>query len=80
MGLTWRGEYVLGILEEEGECKTSHIYNCGVLDTEVKSILRILRDKGLVQSRPLNKKTYLHSLTNMGKEYLQQVEGIYEHS
>lgn len=77
MGLTWRGEYVLGIIEEEGECKTSHIYNWGVIESEVKNILRILREKGLVQSRPLDKKTKLHSLTDYGREYIEQVRNIY---
>ena len=77
MGLTSVSEYVLGILEEEGECKTSRIYKWGVIESDVRKVLEALKGKGLVQSRPLDKKTKLHSLTDYGREYIEQVRNIY---
>lgn len=77
VGLTWRAEYALGVLAEEGECKMLLIeHACGIssdLRTVVDSLIRL----GFVSQRMRDKKTKLLSITDLGKEYLQQVEKIY---
>ena len=80
MGLTWRGEYVLAVLAEENECGVSTIRGWGVLEKEIGNVVEILREKGLVQTRSINKKIKLHSLTDLGKEYIEQVQRIYDHT
>lgn len=76
MNLTWRAEYVLAILQAEGECKTQYLREVGsgydIIDT-----LNILEKRDLVRVRRPNNKLRLHSLTDLGKEYLQQVTLIY---
>ena len=75
-GLTWRGEYLLAILQEEGECKTQYLREIGsgydIIDT-----LDILEKRGLITVRRPNGKLRMHSLTDLAREYLQQVEDIY---
>jgi DNA-binding PadR family transcriptional regulator len=76
MNLTWRAEYTLAILQAEGECKTIYLREIGsgydIIDT-----LNILEKRGLIKVRRPNGKLRLHSLTDLAREYLQQVEDIY---
>jgi len=76
MKLTWRAEYTLAILQAEGECKTMYLREIGsgydIIDT-----LNVLEKQGLVKVRRPNGKLRLHSLTDLAREYLQQVEDIY---
>ena len=76
MNLTWRAEYVLAILQAEGECKTQYLREIGsgydIIDT-----LNILEKRGLITVRRPNGKLRMHSLTDLAREYLQQVEDIY---
>jgi DNA-binding MarR family transcriptional regulator len=76
MKLTWRAEYTLAILQAEGECKTVYLREIGsgydIIDT-----LNVLEKRGLVKVRRPNGKLRLHSLTDLAREYLQQVEDIY---
>ena len=78
VGLTWRAEYVLGVLEEEGELKTQYFRHVG-LGHDIIDTLNILERDGYIKVRRPNGKLRLHSLTDKAKEYLQQVEKIYEH-
>jgi DNA-binding MarR family transcriptional regulator len=77
MGITPRCEYILGALEEEGECKTEYLRHIG-LGYDIIDSLDRLEGKGLINIRRLNRKIRLHSLTDLGKEYLQQVKEIYK--
>jgi DNA-binding PadR family transcriptional regulator len=76
MNLTWRAEYVLAILQAEGECKTQYLREVGsgydIIDT-----LNTLEERGLIKVRRPNGKLRMHSLTDLAREYLQQVEDIY---
>jgi DNA-binding MarR family transcriptional regulator len=76
MKLTWRAEHVLAILQAEGECKTQYFREIGsgyhIVDT-----LNSLEKRGLIRVRRPDGKLRLHSLTDLAREYLQQVEDIY---
>jgi DNA-binding PadR family transcriptional regulator len=76
-GLTWRAEYVLGILEEEGECKTQYLRHLGV-GYDIIDTLNKLEKDGYIKIKKPNYSLRLHSLTDLGKEYLAQVELIYD--
>lgn len=76
-GLTWRAEYVLGVLEEEGECKTNYLRHIG-LGYDIIETLNILERDGFITVKRPNGKLRLHKLTDLGKEYLQQVKEIYK--
>lgn len=75
-GITWRGEYVLGVLDEEGETKTQYLRHMG-LGYDIIDTLNNLERDGYIRVRRPNDKLRLHSLTDLGKEYLQQVTMIY---
>lgn len=75
-GLSSRGEYLLGILQEEGECKTEYIRRVA-MSYEIIGLLNSLANKGFIQIKKPNHKLRLHSLTDLGREYLEQVEKIY---
>ena len=77
VGITWRAEYVLGVLEEEGECKTNYLRHIG-LGYDIIETLNILEREGFIKVKKPNGKLRLHSLTDLGKEYLQQVKEIYK--
>lgn len=77
VGITWRGEYVLGVLEEEGECKTSYLRHIG-LGYDIIDTLDKLELKGFINIKKVNGRLRLHSLTDLGREYLQQVKEIYK--
>lgn len=80
VGLTWRAEYVLGVLDEEGEIKTQYLRHIG-LGYDIIDTLDILERDGYIRVRRPNGKLRLHSLTDKAREYLQQVEKIYsEHN
>lgn len=76
MNLTWRAEYVLAILQAEGECKTQYLREIGS-GYDIIATLDILEERGLIKIRRPNRKLRLHSLTDLGREYLEQVETIY---
>lgn len=75
-GITPRGEYVLAVLQEEGECKTSYLRHVG-LGYDIIDTLKILERDGYINVRRPNEKLRLHSLTDLGKEYLEQVRMIH---
>jgi DNA-binding PadR family transcriptional regulator len=74
--LTWRAEYILSLLQEEGECKTEYLRHLGVGYDIIDTLNNLERD-GYVNIRRPTRKLRMHSLTDLGKEYLQQVEDIY---
>lgn len=75
-GITYRGEEVLGALQQEGECKTQHLRNIG-MGQDVHDVLAVLMRDGYVKMRKRTLKMFMYSLTDLGHEYLQQVEKIY---
>lgn len=77
VGITWRAEYLLGVLEEDGECKTSYLRHIG-LGYDIVNTLDILERDGYIQVKRPNDKLRLYSLTDLGKEYLQQVKELYK--
>lgn len=77
VGLTWRAEYTLGVLAEEGELKTQYLRHVG-LGYDIIDTLNILERDGYIKVRRPNGKLRLHSLTDKAKEYLEQVEAIYK--
>ena len=77
VGITWRAEYLLGVLEEDGEVKMSYLRHIG-LGYDIKDTLHALKEKGFVQLRRPNQTLRMYSLTDLGKEYLQQVKELYK--
>lgn len=77
VGITWRAEYILGVLEEDGEVKMSYLRHIGV-GYDIKDTLRTLEKKELIKLRRPNKTLRMYSLTDLGKEYLQQVKELYK--
>jgi predicted transcriptional regulator len=77
LNITWRAEYVLGILDEEGEVKMSYLRHIGI-KYDVRSVIRGLVDKGLVSVRYPDDKMKLVKLTDYGREYVQQVKELYK--
>jgi len=75
--ISWRQEYVLGILDEEGEVKMSYLRHIGI-KYDVRSVVRCLVEKGLVSMRRPDDKMKLVKLTDYGREYLEQVKGLYK--
>lgn len=75
-GLTWRSEYLLGVLEEVGECKTQYFRQIG-FGYDIIGTLETLEKSGYIRIRRPNGKLRLHSLTDLAKKYLQQVTLIY---
>ena len=77
MGITWRAEYILGVLEEDGECKMAYLRHMGI-DYDIRTVLKSLLDKGLVSMRRPDDKIKLVKLTDYGREYIQQVKELYK--
>jgi len=68
---------VLGILQEEGECKTQYLRHLGV-GYDIIDTLNKLEQDGYIRVKRPNYSLRLHSLTDLGREYLQQVQLIYD--
>lgn len=77
LNITWRAEYVLGILDEEGEIKMAYLRHIGI-KYDVRSVVKGLIDKGLVSVRRPDDKMKLVKLTDYGREYVQQVKELYK--
>lgn len=77
LNITWRAEYVLGILDEEGEIKMAYLRHIGI-KYDVRSVVKGLIDKGLVSVRHPDDKMKLVKLTDYGREYVQQVKELYK--
>lgn len=77
MGITWRAEYILGVLEEEGEVKTQYLRHIGLAYDIIDTLHTLERDE-LIKVRRPDGKMRLYSLTDLGKDYLQQVKEIYK--
>ena len=77
VGLTWRAEYILGILAEEGESKTTFLEHASGISSDLRTNINSLIKLNFATQRMLDKRTKLVSITELGKEYLQQVEDIY---
>jgi predicted transcriptional regulator len=75
VGLTQRDEYIVALLYGQPEVKTSFLYYSGV-EFQVKDAIQRLKDKGLISVRS-EKKRNLLSLTEYGREYVEQVKKIY---
>lgn len=69
----------MGALQEEGECKTQHLRNIG-MGQDVNDVLVLLIKNGYVQVRKPNLKLFMYSLTDLGREYIEQVEAIYDNT
>ena len=80
LGISQKAEFILAILEEDGECKTSYIHHIVKKYADVKTALNSLMALDLVKCRALDKKTKLYSLTDTGREYIEQVEKIYDNT
>ena len=66
----------MGALQQEGECKTQHLRNIG-MGQDVHDVHAVLLRDGYVKLRKQTQKMFMYSLTDLGKEYLEQVEKIY---
>ena len=77
VGITWRAEYMLGVLEEDGEVKMSYLRHIG-LGYDIKDTLHMLEAKGFVKLRRPDDKMKLVKLTDYGREYVQQVKELYK--
>jgi predicted transcriptional regulator len=77
MGISWRAEYISGVLGDEGEVKLSYLRHIG-LNYDIRALMKSLTDKGLVSMRRPDDKMKLVKLTDYGREYLEQVKGLYK--
>ena len=77
MGISWRAEYIIGVLGDEGEVKLSYLRHIG-LNYDIRALIKSLVDKGLVSMRRPDDKMKLVKLTDYGREYLEQVKGLYK--
>jgi predicted transcriptional regulator len=77
MGISWRAEYIIGVLGDEGEVKLSYLRHIG-LNYDIRALIKSLMDKGLVSMRRPDDKMKLVKLTDYGREYLEQVKGLYK--
>jgi predicted transcriptional regulator len=77
MGISWRAEYILGVLGDEGEVKLSFLRHIG-LNYDIRMLMKSLTEKELVSMRYPDGKMKLVKLTDYGKEYLQQVKELYK--
>jgi DNA-binding MarR family transcriptional regulator len=77
LDISWRQDYVLGVLSEEGEVKMSYLRHIGI-EYDIRSIVKGLIDKGLISMRHPNERTKLVKLTPQGHEYIQQVKELYK--
>lgn len=78
--LTWRAEYLLGILYEEGESKIAYLEHASNISFDLRSVINSLIDLGFVAERYKDKRTKLVSITDYGKEYIQLVKDLYGES
>jgi DNA-binding MarR family transcriptional regulator len=77
LDITWRQEYVLGVLDDEGEVKMAYLRHIGI-KYDVRSIVQSLLDMGLISARYPDNKMKLVKLTDHGREYVQQVKELYK--
>jgi len=77
MSISWRAEYIIGVLGDEGEVKLSYLRHIG-LNYDIRALIKSLMDKGLVSMRRPDDKMKLVKLTDYGREYLEQVKGLYK--
>ena len=77
LDISWRQEYVLGVLDEEGEVKMAYLRHIGI-EYDIRSIVKGLIDKGLISMRHPDERTKLVKLTDYGREYVQQVKELYK--
>ena len=77
MGISWRAEYIIGVLGDDGEVKLSYLRHIG-LNYDIRALIKSLMDKGLVSMRHPDERTKLVKLTDYGREYLEQVKGLYK--
>ena len=77
MGISWRAEYIIGVLGDDGEVKLSYLRHIG-LNYDIRALIKSLMDKGLVSMRRPDDKMKLVKLTDYGREYLEQVKGLYK--
>lgn len=77
IGISWRAEYIIGVLGDEGEVKLSYLRHIG-LNYDIRALIKSLMDKGLVSMRRPDDKMKLVKLTDYGREYLEQVKGLYK--
>ena len=77
MDITWRADYVLGVLSEEGEVKMSYLRHIGI-EYDIRSIVKGLIDKGLISMRCPDERVKLVKLTDHGWGYVKQVKELYK--
>lgn len=78
-GLTWRGEFALAIIEEEGEIKTSILTFSGLNYHGLREVVEKLLEGGFIKKRSTaDSRVKLLSLTEKGSSYLQQVKELYK--
>jgi DNA-binding MarR family transcriptional regulator len=77
LDISWRQEYVLGVLDEEGEVKMAYLRHIGI-EYDIRSIVKGLIDKGLISMRHPDERTKLVKLTDHGRGYAQQVKELYK--
>jgi predicted transcriptional regulator len=77
-GLTWRGEFALAIIAEEGEIKTSYLAKVGLNLNGVREIIEQLVNKGFINVRVPDKVKRLVSVSDKGIEYLNKVKEFYK--
>lgn len=75
MKLSSRDEYVIGVLYDEGEVKTTFFHHIG-LGFTLKDVVKRLQENGMIQVRKEKNRNML-SLTDYGREYVEQVKEIY---
>ena len=81
--LTWREEYVLGILAEYGDVKTSFITHIAESENvyrydNAKRVVDRLVERGFVLKEKLDGRTNLIRLAHQGNVYLTYLKELYK--
>jgi predicted transcriptional regulator len=81
--LTWREEYVLGILSEFGDVKTSFITHIAESENvyrwdNAKRVVDRLAERGFVLKEKIDGRTNLIRLAHQGNVYLTYLKELYK--
>lgn len=80
--LTWREEYVLGVLAEYGDVKTSFVTSLAQSENvyrwdNAKKVVDRLTERGFILKHPLDGRTNVLRLAHQGNVYLTYLKELY---
>lgn len=83
--LTWREEYVLGVIAEYGDVKRSFVTELAITDRvykwdSAKYVIARLTERGFITTHAINGKTTQVRLAHQGNVYLTNLKELYKSS